>query len=284
MNTISEILRNISKLAEIDSSLVENVSRQLTKLAEIDSSLVENVSRQLSKLAEIDRSLVENVSRQLTKLAELGNNNIDVFLTQAVKALNQYLNYKNNLIDSISDGQNLSKNWLVEELNGRNLGNVLLCAGWYAMLLIDQRLKFTRCVSVDIDTICEPVSKILHKHLVIDGWKFQAVTKNIHDINYRKDVFSVTRGDGSTAEFTMIPDTIINTSCEHIENFSYWYNLIPNGKLVILQTNNGFDIPEHVNCVSSLTEFEKQTPMHEVLYSGEREMPKFTRYMRLGIK
>jgi hypothetical protein len=266
LNTISEILRNISKLAEIDSSLVENVSRQLTKLAEIDSSLV------------------ENVSRQLTKLSELRNNNIDVFLTQSVKALNQYPAYKNNLLDSISDGQNLSKNWLVEELNGRNLGNVLLCAGWYAMLLIDQRLKFTRCVSVDIDPICEPVSKILHKHLVIDGWKFQAVTKNIHSINYRKDIFSVTRGDDSTAEFTMIPDTIINTSCEHIENFSEWYNSIPNGKLIVLQTNNGFDIPEHVNCVSSLADFEKQTPMSEVLYSGEREMPKFTRYMKIGIK
>jgi len=266
LNTISEILKNISKLAEIDSSLVENVSRQLSKLAEIDSSLV------------------ENVSRQLNKLAELGNNNIDVFLTQSVKALNQYPAYKNNLLDSISDGQNLSKNWLVEELNGRNLGNVLLCAGWHAMLLIDQRLKFTRCVNIDIDPICEPVSKILHKHLVIDGWKFQAVTKNIHDINYRNDIFSVTRGDGSTAEFTMIPDTIINTSCEHIENFIEWYNLIPNGKLVILQTNNGFDIPEHVNCVNILVDFEKQTPMHEVLYSGEREMPKFTRYMRIGIK
>lgn len=266
MNTISEILRNISKLAEINSSLIENVSRQLSKLADIDSSLV------------------ETVSRQLTKLAELGNNNIDLFLTQSIKALNQYPAYKNNLLDSISDGQNLSKNWLVEELNDRNLGNVILCAGWYAMLLIDQRLKFTRCVGVDIDPICEPVSKILHKHLVIDGWKFQAVTKNIHDINYRKDTFSVTRGDGSTAEFTMIPDTIINTSCEHIENFSEWYNLIPSGKLVILQTNNGFDIPEHVNCVSSLEDFEKQTPMSEVIYSGEREMPKFTRYMRIGIK
>lgn len=248
MNTISEILRNISRLAELDSSLVENVSRQLCKLA------------------------------------ELRNNNIDIFLTQSIKALTQYPNYKSNLIDSISDGQNLSKNWLIEELDGRNLGNVILCAGWYAMLLIDQRLKFSRCVNVDVDPICESVSKILHKHLVIDNWKFQAITKNIHDINYSKHVFSVTRNDGSTAEFTMIPDTIINTSCEHINNFSEWYNLIPNNKLIILQSNNGFDIPDHVNCVNSLVDFEKQTPMHEVLYSGERKMPKFTRYMRIGFK
>jgi hypothetical protein len=282
MNTISEILKNISRLAEIDSSLVENVSRQLVKLSEIDSSLVENVSRQLVKLSEIDSSLVENVSRQLVKLSEIGNNNIDTFLTQSIKALTQYPNYKSNLIDSISDGQNLSKNWLVEKINNKNLGNVFLCAGWYAMLLIDKRLNFNRCVSVDIDPICEPVSKILHKHLVINNWKYQAVTKDIKEINYNLEKFSFVRSDGSIAELSMSPDTIINTSCEHIENFSDWYKLLPKGKLVILQTNNGFDIPGHVNCVSSLEEFEKQTPLTEVLYSGEREMPKFTRYMRIG--
>ena len=43
------------------------------------------------------------------------------------------------------------------------------------------------------------------------------------------------------------PDTVINTSCEHIENFNEWYDKIPKGKIVILQTNNYFDF-EHVNC------------------------------------
>ena len=38
------------------------------------------------------------------------------------------------------------------------------------------------------------------------------------------------------------PDTIINTSCEHIRNFNSWYNAIPQGKLLILQSNNFFKI------------------------------------------
>ena len=35
-----------------------------------------------------------------------------------------------------------------------------------------------------------------------------------------------------------VPNTIINTSCEHIVNFDEWYRKIPAGKLVILQSND----------------------------------------------
>lgn len=244
----------------------------------------ENILRQLVKIAEIDSSLVENILRQIIKLLALGQTNVELFLIQAVKALSEYPECKRSFLDSISDGQLLSKNWLVNELQSRELGNIFLCAGWFAMLLIDNRLNFYRCVSFDIDPICEPISKILHKHLVINNWKYQAVTKDIKEIDYNLEKFSFLRSDGSIAEVSTVPDTIINTSCEHIENFNEWYKLLPRGKLVILQTNDGFDIPGHVNCVSNLSEFEKQTPLTEVIYSGERKMPKFTRFMRIGYK
>ncbi len=79
-------------------------------------------------------------------------------------------------------------------------------------------------------------------------------------------------------------DTVINTSCEHIENFSKWYDLIPDGKLVVLQSNNFFDVEEHVNCVSNIKEFAEMTPMSNVLYEGELPLDKYTRYMRIGYK
>ena len=81
-----------------------------------------------------------------------------------------------------------------------------------------------------------------------------------------------------------IPDTIINTSCEHIENFSEWYDKIPYGKLLILQSNNYFSIAEHFNCSKSLEDFEIQTPMRQVKYSNKLDLGEYTRYMRIGYK
>ena len=47
-------------------------------------------------------------------------------------------------------------------------------------------------------------------------------------------------------------DTIINTRCEHILDFPVGIAKYPNGKLIVLQTNNFFEIEEHVNCVKDL--------------------------------
>jgi hypothetical protein len=94
----------------------------------------------------------------------------------------------------------------------------------------------------------------------------------------------VKRANGTECGLTVSPDTVINTSCEHIEKFKEWYDLIPQNKLIILQSNNGFGIQEHINCVDGLDQFVQQTPMARVLYSGEKQMPKFTRYMRIGYK
>jgi hypothetical protein len=239
---------------------------------------------QISKIADIDPQLISTVSRQMSKIAEINSCNIVEMISQMVKALTNHPEYQKNLIDSLSDSQIYSKNWIVEVLRDKELGNILMCAGWYAMLLSDNRLKFTKCVSIDLDPLCEKVSKILHKKLVIDNWKFQAVTDNIHNINYSGQHFTISRSDGTTVNMFINPDTIINTSCEHIENFDKWYELIPSDKLLILQTNNGFNISDHINCVGDLLAFEKQTPMNTVLYSGELEMSKFTRFMRIGFK
>ena len=59
---------------------------------------------------------------------------------------------------------------------------------------------------------------------------------------------------------------------------------LPTGKLVILQSNNYFDIPEHVNCVQDIKQFEQMTPMQEVYFTGELKLEKYTRYMRIGIR
>ena len=79
-----------------------------------------------------------------------------------------------------------------------------------------------------------------------------------------------------------MPDTIINTSCEHIEQFTKWFTTIPKNKLVVLQTNNYFELPEHVNCVKDINEFKQQAPLSNIIYEGELELEKYTRYMLIG--
>jgi len=78
-------------------------------------------------------------------------------------------------------------------------------------------------------------------------------------------------------------DTVINTSCEHVENFSNWYDKVPQGRLVVLQSNNYFEHDEHINCVDSLEEFKKQCPM-DIVFSGELELPLYKRFMLIGYK
>ena len=96
--------------------------------------------------------------------------------------------------------------------------------------------------------------------------------------------FETIKDDGTPSQLIEKPDTIINTSCEHISEFSKWYDKLPEGKLIILQSNNYFEIDEHVNCSNSLTQFSASAPMKKVLYEGELDLGKYTRYMKIGRK
>jgi hypothetical protein len=193
-----------------------------------------------------------------------------------------------NLSDAFSWGQLKSKRWLVNELENLDLklGTIFLCAGWYATLatmLFNSKCNLEKIRSFDIDNSCEVIAVTINRNFVSDGWKFKATTFDIHQMKYPL-TYSTLRANRSEVELTEMPDTIINTSCEHIENFQDWYNSIPDGKIVVLQTNNYFEIEDHINCSSSLEEFATTTPMTEVLYQGELQLPKYTRFMRIGIK
>lgn len=191
--------------------------------------------------------------------------------------------------DCFSRGQLQSKLWLIKQLTQLDLelGTVFLCAGWYgtlATMMFENNLNIEKIRSFDIDPSCVAIAERFNKPWVMDGWKFKATTKNILDIDYVKDVYTVTKSDGNTEQLSDSPNTVINTSCEHIENFNLWYSKIPKGTLVILQTNDYVEIEDHVNCSLDLAAFEAQTPMTECLYSGVLELNKYNRYMRIGYR
>ena len=212
--------------------------------------------------------------------------------TQFVAAFkNFFVNDTKIWDDCFSRGQLESKLWLVEELQKTkvNLGTVFLCAGWYATLatmLFESNINVDKVRSFDIDESCVDVAEVFNKPWFKNEWQFKSLTQNIMDINYNEHTWQYWSNANNRMSYpiTDIPDTIINTSCEHIENFSKWYDLIPDGKLVILQSNNFFEVEEHVNCVGSIEEFAVKAPMDNILYSGELELPKYKRFMLIGIK
>jgi hypothetical protein len=191
--------------------------------------------------------------------------------------------------DCFSRGQLQSKLWLVNELKKLNvdLGIVFLCAGWYATLstmIFESGICVNKIRSFDIDSRCAAIAERFNKPWEMDAWRFKATTKDIFDIDYSTNTFDAVTPDGSIFKITDSPDTIINTSCEHIENFKEWYDKIPTGKLVVLQGNNYFEIPEHVNCSKDIEEFSNKSPMTTVLYEGALELPKYTRFMKIGFR
>lgn len=209
--------------------------------------------------------------------------------SQLLLALPKLLENPDFAEDCLARGQIRSKLWIIDELKklNLNLGTIFICGGWYATLatmMFEQDFDIKKIRSFDIDDSCWKIAETFNKPWVMKEWKFKSCTEDIHDMNYDTHVYNVNRSDGTLCELTDSPDTVVNTSCEHIENFDQWYNKVPTGKILILQTNNYFDLPEHVNCSKTVEDFSKQTPMTKTLYQGELFLEKYSRYMRIGIK
>jgi hypothetical protein len=214
----------------------------------------------------------------------------DITDTQFVNAFKTFIVKELNIDhDCFSRGQLQSKIWLIHELKKLklDLGTVFLCAGWYATLstmIFESGMTVDKIRSFDIDESCVEIAEIFNKQWVIDEWKFKSTTQNILDIDYFWHSFVVQRSNGTECILTETPTTIINTSCEHIKEFDKWYSLIPKGRLVILQSNNYFEVKEHVNCVSSAEELSMQAPMSNCLFLGNLPLEKYSRFMKIGIK
>ena len=196
--------------------------------------------------------------------------------------------HHDKLKDALSEGQLNSKLWLLDKIKGIDLGTAFICAGWYGvlatMMFEDENVYVDKIRSFDIDDSCWKIAEDFNRPWTKDNWKFKALTQDILDINYTEHswTFWSKKNNRESYPITDIPNTIINTSCEHIENFTDWFNLIPTGKLVALQSNNYFKIDDHVNCVNNLDEFKLQAPLSNIIYEGELELEKYTRYMLIG--
>jgi trans-aconitate methyltransferase len=153
------------------------------------------------------------------------------------------------------------------EVAGPSYGKIAILGGWYgilgAMLLEDPRFDVAAVESFDIDPDVEAVARTLNAAFAD---KFHAVTADMYTIDYA----------------ALAADVVINTSCEHIADLKAWLDRIPAGTRVLLQSNDYFSEPTHINCVGSVEEFAKQAALTTVAFAGALPTKKYTRFMLIG--
>jgi len=176
-------------------------------------------------------------------------------------------------LESFWKGQIKSKIWLIDNLTAHvasNSNNIVIHGGWngvLASLIFQSTIQTNKIVSIDIDPKCEEIARTMNKIEDISG-KFEAITCSMDEYQYK-----------------FFPDIVINTSCEHItqETYDKWLKNIPRGAIIVLQSNNYFELEEHIRCVNSISEFEDQSNIM-VISSATLELPKYNRFMLIGYR
>jgi trans-aconitate methyltransferase len=177
------------------------------------------------------------------------------------------------LDNAFNHKQVASKQWARDMLASHtdaSFDTIWLMGGWLgilpAMLFDDERFSIGRIISFDVDPSVGAIAETLNRTLAGED-RFSARTADMYELNY-------TAPDQ--------PDMVINTSCEHIADLPHWLGLLPSGCQVMLQSNDYFSEPTHINCVNSVDDFAQQAGLSQLTYAGSLKLPKYTRFMLIG--
>lgn len=188
------------------------------------------------------------------------------------------------MIDLVTDelcfthGQWESKIWLVEKLeqviqhNDLDFSDTHVLGSWLGLLgmvMYSRGFPFKHLHNYDLSERSLDKAVVFLDSLRVTG----RLTQTQQDVNL----------------LTYANDNILvcNTSVDNIEG-NAWFDRIPKGALVALQTRSGNNINDGVNVCNGLAEFEQQFLLEDVLYAGSKYFcyPEFSyyRYMLIGIK
>ena len=183
-----------------------------------------------------------------------------------------------DFLDSVSPNQFKSKQVLIKHVEDLQLvdqnSHIVIFGGWYGSILIPAFKYVDKITLIDKD----PKVISIAKHRIFDEYK------NVEFIS--DDVFSSFRDQFKTANL------FINTSCEHMKPMKQWgpapeyknpwWNRVSPAYFAF-QSNNMYDIPTHINCVSSIEEFKYQLPDNaEVLIEDKIRDERGTRFLLIG--
>jgi hypothetical protein len=295
VNLQTELLfKLIINLDNTDEEVISAIKNLISAETEVDMFLLFKVLQAIDtsnehigtlKSATLYKTNILKLAHMLTE----EKYNIPLNLKNLVKGFDSKI-----LVDAFSRGQLRSKLWVSDTVNDLDidLGDmVYVCAGWYGVLpaILFERNKVEAIRSFDIDASCSLPAETLNRNFVQDDWKFKASTMDVKDLIYAGEFeYETLKYNGDKETITDgSPSCVINTSCEHIEDFDKWWSGIPDGMLVIMQNNDFDDEEEHDHAddtVTSLEEFAKRLNVSETLYEGTLALDKYNRYMVIGIK
>ena len=305
-------LRNVTSGSDFVNLQTELLFKLIINLDNTDEEVISAIKNLISAETEVDMFLLFKVLQAIdTKNESIATlKSVTLYKTNILKLAHQLteekytipLNLKNMityfegtiLTDALSRGQLRSKIWVSDTVNDLDidLGDmVYVCAGWYGVLpaILFERNKVEAIRSFDIDASCSLPAETLNRSYTQDDWKFKASTMDVNNLIYTGEfMYETLKYNGDKETITDgEPTCVINTSCEHIEDFTSWWDTIPKGMLVIMQNNDFDDEDEHDHAddtVSSLEEFAKRLNVSETLYEGTLALDKYNRYMVIGIK
>jgi hypothetical protein len=196
------------------------------------------------------------------------------------------------LQDAFSRSQIKSKIWLIQELANLNITyyNVLIMAGWFGQLknIYNKQLTYRKMRVVELDRAACEISDYVFNLDNLTEHKIKAVCADVNQLILHKNGYEwqVENFKESTSyDEKFLPDLIINTSAEHMTE--EWFHQLrfkqlDSDPIVAIQSNNLFDIAEHINCVHSVDHMMKKFPMREVLFAGELQLKGYKRVMLIG--
>lgn len=186
--------------------------------------------------------------------------------------------HNKDLLDSVSPNQYRSKEVLIKHVENLQLvdqnSEIVIFGGWYGTILIPAFKYVDKITLIDKDKDVIGIAK----NRLFDHYK------NVEFIT--GDVFDKFRDQYKTTNL------FINTSCEHMKPMKQWgpapeyktpwWNRVSPAYFAF-QSNNMYDIPTHINCVSSIEEFKYQLPDNaEVLIEDKIRDERGTRFLLIG--
>ena len=198
--------------------------------------------------------------------------------------------HRANLNEHFSRGQMKSKCWMVAELSeiyqDEYLGTVAHYGGWYATVAqnIFEKFRVKNYYNLEVDPECIEISDDFNYEQTV-GWKFKSTVQDVSNIVWKDNNsfdIKIKNLANNMVTTNVKPDLIINTSCEHMNED--WFNNIPTGTVVCLQTNDYFENEQHSNCCRDLADVIAKYPMNEIYYSGEIDTQLYNRFMLIGEK
>ena len=287
------LFKLIINLDNRDEEVISAIKNLISNTAEPDMFLLFKVLQAIDTENEWIGTL-KSVTIYKTNILKLAHKLTEEKYTIPLNLKNMIKNFEGKVLtDSFSRGQLRSKIWVSDTIKDLDieLGDmVYVCAGWYGVLpaILFERNKITNIRSFDIDASCSLPAETLNRSYTQNDWQFKASTMDVNNLIYTGEfMYETFKYNGDKEMITDgAPTCVINTSCEHIENFDKWWAGIPKGMLVIMQ-NNDFDDEDHEHAedtVTSLEEFSKRLNVSETLYEGTLALEEYNRYMIVGRK